>query len=269
MAVKIAHAVANEFGTIKGGKVGDQGNEVRFGKWYARNKKGAAWTCRIRPRDPSMAERAAQMAETVVLNQGIGYGQEGELRNTIYDEAIKAGGDLSQITATCDCSSMLLTIFALLIPGFPHIGNTSSMAAQFARFPKYFEISRNEQDLDTDLYAKRGDMFLRVGHVLIVLSNGAQSGVSVAPTAPAYAQPEPEPEVHEDTPITHIIMDGIKKWCNVRSGPGTEYDKIGIAKVNEIFDVYETLDEWYRIDFHGKPGWVFYEFASEMLEGNV
>ena len=259
MAVDIMHAVVNDKGTTKGGVIGDQANEVRFDKWYAKNKNGATWTHRIRPRDPAMAERAAQMAETVVLNQGIGYGQESELRNTIYTEAIKAGGDLSKIRATCDCSSMILTIFALLIPGFPHVGSTGTMAAQFGKFPQYFEISADEQVLGSDLAARRGDIYLRPGHVLMVRTNGRQAeavAVPVTPTLPPAGD-------------KRIIMDGIKHWCNVRSGPGTENLKIGIARVNEVFDLLGAEEEWYHINFHGKDGWVYYEFASEMLEGNV
>ena len=263
MAVKIAHAVVNDKGTTKCGVLGDQGyngkEEVRFARWYAKNDNGATWEYRIRPRNPEIAEQAAQMAETVVLNQKIGYGQESALRNTIYTEAIAHGGDLSQISATCDCSSMILAIFALLIPGFPHVGSTATMVAQFGQFKDYFEISRDERDLFTDLHAKRGDVYLRRGHVLIVLSNGPE----------IRDTPPPQPEAPAAVPETRIIMDGIKKWCNVRKGPGTEYEKIGIAKVNEEFTVSEAREEWYCIDFHGQPGWVFYEFASEMLEGNT
>lgn len=256
MGVEIMHAVANEFDKAKGGAIGDQANEIRFGKWYAKNENGATWSLHIRPRDPAIAERAAQMAETVVLNQGIGYGQDSELRNTLYDEAVKAGGDLSRIRATCDCSSMILTIFALLIPGFPHIGNTASMFEIFARYPQHFILSKDEQMLGSDLRARRGDIYLRKGHVLMVRTNGRQADVAtvVAPAASAGLK---------------VVVDGVKKWCNVRSGPGTENPKIGIAKVNEVFDLLGVEEEWYHINFHGKDGWVYYEYASEMLKGNV
>lgn len=259
MAVDIMHAVANEFGTAKGGAVGDQANEIRFGKWYAKNDKGATWALHIRPRDPAIAERAAQMAETIVLNQGIGYGQEPELRGTLYDEAIKAGGDLSRIRATCDCSSMILTIFALLIPGFPHVGNTAAMFEIFAQYPQHFILSRDEQMLGSDARARRGDMYLRKGHVLMVRTNGRQAE---SPLVPVIVESPPMGD-------KKIIMDSIKMWCNVRSGPGKENPKIGIAKVNEVFELLGVDEEWYHINFHGRDGWVFYEFASEMLKGNV
>ena len=260
MAVDIAHAVATEFGTPRGGALGDQANEVRFAKWYAKNSKGAVWTRHIRPLDPVLADKAATMAEVIVRNQGIGYGQESDLRLTLYEEASKPGADLRTIRATCDCSSMILAIFALLIPGFSHRGATVNMENNFKRFPKQFAISADPQLLNTDDYARRGDIYLRPGHVLIVLSNGRKAGKPAQAVAPA---PAPAPAEGK------IIMDGIKKWCNVRKGPGTQYERIGIAKVNEIFTVTGVEEEWYAIDFHGRPGYVYYELASEMLKGNV
>ena len=261
MPVKIAHAVMNELKKAKGGAIGDQGGEVVFAKWYAKNKNGIGWRYRIRPIDPRIAEAAAQMAETIVENQGIGYGQEDALRNTIYDAAVANGGSFSGIQATCDCSSMMLAIFALLIPGFSYRGNTGSMLDNFKKFPHLFEISRDESVLGSDLYARRGDLYLRTGHVLMVVSNGAKAG----------ALPIIDTDDDEEVGITicDIIMDGISKWCNVRYGPGTNYEKIGIARVNEVFHAFEVLEEWYGIDFHGRRGYVFYEYASEVREGNV
>ena len=111
--------------------------------------------------------------------------------------------------------------------------------------------------LGSDRTARRGDIYLRPGHVLIVVSNGSQ--VDTTPVEIPRA----------DASVPRIIVDGIKRWCNVRSGPGTENPKIGIAKVNEVFDLLGVEEEWYHINFHGKDGWVYYEYASEMLKGNV
>jgi len=68
--------------------------------------------------------------------------------------------------------------------------------------------------------------------------------------------------------VGQIVVDGIKEWCNVRSGPGLENSKIGKAYVNEVFDVYGIEEEWYKIDFHGVVGFIYYELVSEKLEGN-
>jgi uncharacterized protein YgiM (DUF1202 family) len=70
------------------------------------------------------------------------------------------------------------------------------------------------------------------------------------------------------TVVGQIVVDGIKKWCNVRSGPGTENSKIGKAYVNEVFDVYGVEEEWYKINYHGKVGYIWYELVSEKLEGH-
>lgn len=260
MSVAIMHAVANEFGTARGGQVGDPSNkEVVYGKWYAKNRNGQTWAYYIEVLDARIAEAAARMAEQIVENPGIGYGQEGDLRGTLYTEALKHG-NVTDIQATCDCSSMILAIFALLIPGFSPKGNTGSMLTNFQKFPNIFRIYRDPEHLFYDDYAKRGGVYLRVGHVLMVRSNGRKARTSSIPEMPV---PVPAPVLGQ------VVMDGIKQWCNVRSGPGKENPKIGIAKVNEVFELLGVDEEWYHINFHGRDGWVFYEFASEMLKGNV
>ena len=260
MAVKMAHAVKNDLGTARGGKIGDpSGTEVTYGKWYAKNKNGQTWTYYIQVLDPVLAEKAARMAEQIVDNPGIGYGQESDLRGTLYIEA-KKHGNVTEIWATCDCSSMILAIFALLIPGFSPSGSTATMLKNFQQFPELFRVHRDEEHLFSDDCAQRGGVYLRVGHVAMILSNGPKADVS------------PLPEEEEPMPtkvICQIIMDGIKLWCNVRESPSKDSRKVGIARAKEIFDVFAIEDEWYAIDFHGRLAYVFYDLASEIREGNV
>ena len=45
---------------------------------------------------------------------------------------------------------------------------------------------------------------------------------------------------------------------NVRSGPGKEYDVLGVAKSGDEFTVDGvTSNDWYRIDYKGEEGYVF------------
>ena len=46
---------------------------------------------------------------------------------------------------------------------------------------------------------------------------------------------------------------------NIRSGPGTEYDRIGGATAGEAFEITgKSPDgEWWQIDFDGQSGWIF------------
>ena len=43
---------------------------------------------------------------------------------------------------------------------------------------------------------------------------------------------------------------------NVRSGPSTSYEKIGILKLDENVDVIGKSNGWYKIDFQGKEGYI-------------
>ncbi len=43
---------------------------------------------------------------------------------------------------------------------------------------------------------------------------------------------------------------------NVRSGPGLSYDVIGQLKRNESMTIISSSEEWYKIDYKGKEGWV-------------
>ena len=85
---------------------------------------------------------------------------------------------------------------------------------------------------------------------------------------------QPEPEEQPDNPaaesaVCQIVVDGIKKWCNVRSGPGLECDIIGRAKKNDVYDAFGVDEEWYRINYNGRIGYIFGDLVSEIREGNV
>ena len=55
---------------------------------------------------------------------------------------------------------------------------------------------------------------------------------------------------------------------NVRSGPGTAYDRIGGAAEGETYDVTGKSQDgqWWQIDFDGRSGWIF---APYVLAANV
>lgn len=50
----------------------------------------------------------------------------------------------------------------------------------------------------------------------------------------------------------------ITQEANVRSGAGTNYGKVGIAKVGSEYTILDTADggKWYKIDFGGKTGYI-------------
>ena len=69
-------------------------------------------------------------------------------------------------------------------------------------------------------------------------------------------KPEPEP-TPEPTPSPAPILDArrvtVESWLNVRTGPDTDYDKIGELYDGAVVFVYETDGDWSRI---GDNMWV-------------
>ncbi len=70
--------------------------------------------------------------------------------------------------------------------------------------------------------------------------------------------PEPEPEVVIEERV-RIINDNI----NVRSGPGTDYDRLGSAYTGYDFEFVEQLDEgWTKIVYDGQMAYVYSEYVE-------
>ncbi len=55
---------------------------------------------------------------------------------------------------------------------------------------------------------------------------------------------------------------------NVRSGPGTNFAKIGQIKNGEEVQVEQVKDGWYQIKFSGREGWISGDFATLGGNGN-
>ncbi len=68
---------------------------------------------------------------------------------------------------------------------------------------------------------------------------------------------EPEPEVVIEDRV-RMIKDNI----NVRSGPGTDYERLGSAYIGYDFEFVEQLDEWTKIVYDGKVAYVYSEYVE-------
>ena len=246
MAVKIANAVRDENGGIAGGEVGDQDKlEVRVQKFYVKG-----WTHVFRPKNPAMAEAIAAFMEKAAANDRIGYSQSDRLG--LARSLAANGGDVSKAEGDCDCSSLVCLACKTSDADVPDSLATGTMYAAFKKSGQ-FEIITDAAVLTSDAYAKRGDIYLRRGHTFVVLEDGAKAGTVTAGSKV----------------VGQIVVDGVVSWCNVRSGPGQENRKIGKAYKNEVFDLYGVEEEWYKVDFHGTVGYIYFDLASEVLPGNV
>lgn len=69
------------------------------------------------------------------------------------------------------------------------------------------------------------------------------------------SEPEPEPVIEQRVRMTN---DNI----NVRSGPGTEYDRLGSAYIGYDFEYIEQLEEWTKIVYDGQMAYVYSEYVE-------
>lgn len=83
------------------------------------------------------------------------------------------------------------------------------------------------------------------------------------------AEPEVIPEVESEEPAAPEVYTRVrilKDNINVRSGPGTEYDRLGSAYGGYDFEFLEVVnDEWTKIIYDGKEAYVYSEYV-EVIE---
>lgn len=51
-------------------------------------------------------------------------------------------------------------------------------------------------------------------------------------------------------------------YLNVRTGPGTTFDKIKQVYENEVYPIIQTQDDWVEIELDGHSGWVISEYIT-------
>lgn len=165
--VKIGQASIDENGRARGGAAGDQTTkEVAVGKWYT-----ADWKYIFRAKDAKLASKIAKCMELACANDNIGYDQA--QRTTLYSELENVGWDFSKIKTKCetDCSALVAAILnacGLRVSKDMYTGNEKNVIEKTGKF----DIIEDPRFLRTSNYLMRGDILLKPGHTVVVLSNG-------------------------------------------------------------------------------------------------
>lgn len=73
----------------------------------------------------------------------------------------------------------------------------------------------------------------------------------------------PEPEVDEIEPQNGLVMTSS---LNIRSGPGTSYDRIGSLKVGNVITIVGKSGNWYKITTGKLTGYVSAKYVTPMNE---
>lgn len=250
MTVMIGHASIDENGKAVGGAAGDQtGKEVCIRAWYSK-----PWTCVIRPKDSTVAEKIAKAMEQACANDKIGYDQ-GQ-RTTLFTQALACGWNLSKITVPCetDCSALVavcVNAAGISVSKDIYTGNEKSALLATGKFEAY----TSSDYTGSSAKVKRGDILLGSGHTAIVLSTG--SGVSASASAAGNSE------------NTSYAGKGIgtamaKASMNIRSGAGTSYKSYGTIGKGTAVEVLEVLPSgWYKIVWPGTScGYAYTSNAS-------
>ncbi len=73
----------------------------------------------------------------------------------------------------------------------------------------------------------------------------------------SFATPEPTQPAETGT----VVVNG-RNTLNVRSGPGTDYDKIGVLKNGETVVILGRDGTWLRIEYEGQTAWVYSKYVQ-------
>ncbi len=193
-----------------------------------------------------------------------------------------------------DCSSFVISAFkagGFDVPDYEW-GNTATMRNTFEGLGFTWH-SESEVKTVSQKYSKlkRGDILLRSGHTEIYIGEGKQVGAHS--NSPSYYHPDRSPEPGDqgdevsvcdwynggwegilrfegDTVNDIITTDnygaGIyyintTSYMNIRKGPGTNYEIVGRTGATGEIAVYETQDNWGRVNYNGTVGWMCLDYS--------
>ena len=264
---RFAHFVCDEKGRIDGTEPGDQGykgkEEVRISPYYAQNDVGKAWSWILRARDPIMAENIAYNMELIVANNNVGYSQKH--RTDMYRSILANGGDITKARGDSDCSAGVCAATALAGGKVSPNLATGGMLKAF-KASGQFDVLTDAKYIQSSDYLRRGDILLRIGHTAVMVDNGKKTESDITQDAEPQKLPTGRtyPIVVEEFWSADGKEYGVHSWCRVRSGPSTDNDILGKAYLGERFDAYGVVEDWYLIDYHGRLGYIYKDFVSEI-----
>ena len=223
------------------------------------------WEYVFRPKNSKVAERIAYLMEGAVENaKWIGYGQASLAsdggkypREGVFDALYKmSNADTRRIAELCNCDCSSLVGACVYNCGNHAIGlydpalRTMWTGTERELLMGTYEFVELTDPLLLQLGTglKRGDILLKTGHTAVAIDD----------------------DDHQDTfPI-------IIKSCyqsQVRTGPGVEYDSLGIVDAGTILNALGTAREeddrvWFRVEYKDAVGYTSSKYADRLPEGS-
>ena len=102
--------------------------------------------------------------------------------------------------------------------------------------------------------------------IKLILRPEAEEVPSEVVAVEDYSEPESIPEVISEESSeqqTYTRVRILKDNINVRSGPGTDYDRLGSAYAGYDFEYVEQAnEEWTKIIYDGKEAYIYTEYVA-------
>lgn len=263
MSIRVIHAKMDENGKTDGLIVGDQTGKEIFDEPFYLNDSVYLLICK----DKAMATRALSFMIQIARDNAYGYSQGDVARWSGYKAILANGGRVDGASGSFDCATVIISAYIFAGLKIAPQGYTGSMLNQF-KATGMFAIYQGAPYTTSEKYARVGCLYLRPkttergGHVFMAMSDGSLDADQVSDDVDILSA--------GGEPVRgRIRVDGIKKWCNVRSGSGLETKIVGRAYLNDEYDVLGVDEGWYRINYKGSVAYIYGDLVSEILEGNV
>ena len=170
--VVIGEARCNEFGTLSGGKAGDQtGNEVGMGNWY-----NGGWLYCYRAKDKETRLKIARAMIDTCNNANIGYNIDQPNRFAAWDNAEKNKHDIKGINKKGDttCSqavSMCMRAAGIPKKYAPRFCDIATLTKVMQEDTEYFTKHTGKSYLTTSANLQAGDILISSHHTVVVVKS--------------------------------------------------------------------------------------------------
>lgn len=238
-----------EGGVHPGDQTGNEVSILQYNTWDP-----SVWTGLYRAQDPGVHERIGQAGIQMCRNDHIGYNQAD--RYSFVNELLKTGNiDLINVDCNTDCSAG--TCACTIVAGysdFPRDLRTNIWDTRVSAYKNAdgfgFDVYKDPEHLRQDKFLRSGDILLKDGHVVIVVSDGSEAD---APnTKPLY--------VLECT-----------RYTSVRVSPSEGSSRIAgcpyLGEGNKV-DYCDQRGDWTYVRIINKWGWVKTECLERWKDPN-
>lgn len=225
-------------------RAGDQtGSEVSIVPYSTWNP--IVWKAVYRAEDPKVAYNIGQAGIQMCRNNHIGYDQSQRL--TFWEQLSKTG-NIDLITTDCETDCSAGTCACVRVAGYGDFPNDLRTAYWDDRVMKYGKFIKftDDQYLKKDKYLKTGDILLKEGHVVIVVSDGDQAAK------------------YSDIPRYVLEVNGLTPVYTQPKKGGILLSHPALGKGNKV-DYCDEEGDYYYIRIINKWGWIPKDKADRLV----